>query len=285
MIWEYQDSLQDKPFHLEQKGLYDRFETNKRNLDYYTTESSTPVNCKYCPSNLEVLGTKIGPGFEDRTKVSVYFCPCCGGWVVRCLGDLIGVPEGFIYFAKVQGSLKNLDLSDISIPTNELRQYLLAKYDSRFYLNPKKFEDIVANIFSDFGYYSRVLSFSGDKGIDVVVFDGAANDIVGIQVKRYKYKRKIEAEQIRAFAGAMVLQNITRGIYITTSSFRRGARQTANVFQQKGIYIELLDGKEFYNRLKLSQRHPYSGVEDASAPFFPFWQDPHKIPTIVQDSW
>jgi len=56
---------------------------------------------------------------------------------------------------------------DIWAPTAGLQRYLVAKYQSRFSVNPRRFEEIVAGIFSDFGYTVKVRSFSGDNGVDV----------------------------------------------------------------------------------------------------------------------
>jgi len=45
---------------------------------------------------------------------------------------------------------------------NNLRSYLCDKYDDRVNINPQVFEDIVAGVFSDFGYAVTVTSHSGD---------------------------------------------------------------------------------------------------------------------------
>ena len=49
------------------------------------------------------------------------------------------------------GRLKNLDLNNIDVPVAEVRSYLAAKYEGRFVLHPRKFEETVASVFADFG--------------------------------------------------------------------------------------------------------------------------------------
>jgi restriction system protein len=165
----------------------------------------------------------------------------------------------------------------------ELRTYLLAKYTDRFKVHPKKYEELVAAIFSDFGYRVRVTSFSGDDGIDIFILDGNNNNVVGIQVKRYK--KKIEAEQIRSFAGALIFHGITNGIFITASDYRSGAITTAQSYRNKGISILLQDATSFYDKMRIVQRPPYESRNDPSAPFFSMCQSPDKIPYLWTHAW
>lgn len=88
---------------------------------------------------------------------------------------------------------------------------------SIFEAHPKLFEDVVCSVFRDFGWNARVTACSGDDGIDVVL-DGESDSTVGVQVKRYKKEKKIEAEQIRSLAGALLVNGHTKGIFVTTSS-------------------------------------------------------------------
>ena len=66
-------------------------------------------------------------------------------------------------------------------------------------------------------------SYSRDGGIDVVILDGDGGETAGIQVK--PYAGKIEAEQIRAFTGSLYLNEMTSGVFVTTSSFTKGTER------------------------------------------------------------
>jgi restriction system protein len=72
----------------------------------------------------------------------------------------------------------------------------------------------------DHGYDAVATSYSGDYGIDAVLKRSDGLEI-GVQVKRYR--SSIVVEQIRSFFGALVLGGYTRGIFVTTSKFQRGA--------------------------------------------------------------
>jgi restriction system protein len=181
------------------------------------------------------------------------------------------------------GVLRWLDPTDASIPIEQLRTYLIAKYQSRFSVTPRRLEEIVAGVFADFGFTVRVTSFSGDDGIDVLVLDSTSGETIGVQVKRYK--GRVEAEQIRAFAGALVLGGMTHGVFVATSGFTRGARSTAQRYCERGVSVELTDGLRFFEELRITQRPQYLAADDPTAPFFEPLRNPDRLPIVVQVSW
>ncbi len=203
------------------------------------------------PSLSENSGYKGVPAYN---RMSIYGCQICGWWVVKET-DEINYFDGNVKRSKIKisagaGSLRELDPADLSIHLQEVRDYLCAKYEGRFSLNPRKFEEVVADVFSDFGYTVTVTAFSADDGVDVILND-VEDATIGVQVKRYR--NKIKVEQIRSLAGALVLGGHTKGIFVTTSSFQRGAARTTQLFKLRGVPIELVDAQSFYDALKIAQ--------------------------------
>lgn len=83
---------------------------------------------------------------------------------------------------------------------------------------------------------------SGDEGIDGIVNeDPLGLDVVYLQAKRYAQDNTIGRERIQQFAGALVGQGASKGVFVTTSSFTKGATEYANKVPQK---IILIDGDE-----------------------------------------
>ena len=117
-------------------------------------------------------------------------------------------------------------------------------------INPRTFEKVVASIFKDHGYLARVTAYSGDGGIDVIL-EGKDGDLIGVQVKRYK--NKISVAQIRELTGALVLNGITKGIFVTTSEFQSGVYSIAKQSTERGYPIELIDATSFLQELKIAQ--------------------------------
>jgi restriction system protein len=187
-------------------------------------------------------------------------CPICGWWVAF-RDDVVGSREIHSYGGV--GALKILAGKDIQAPIEEVRAFLTANYKSRFAIHPKIFEETVASVFRDLGYSARVTAYSGDDGIDVILDRGP--ETVGVQVKRYR--DTIQVSQIRELVGALVINKITKGIFVTTSDYTSGAERTANLAAENGFAIELYNADHFYEALKLAQRAKYSDPSDPDASF------------------
>lgn len=282
-IWTYVERIQDRPDYWRDRAHTDR------NFGFSLQDASTCVFCSSVMRTLagDALPAAVCKGMSVSHRRVLLGCPSCGWWSAYYLDA--GAPYetydgGYAELRQSVGVLKELDPSDLSVPVDELRSYLAARYEGRFDVHPRKYEEIVAGVFADFGYRVRVTSYSGDEGIDVFVLEGNNNATAGVQVKRYR--RKITAEQIRAFLGALVLQGLTTGIHVTTSSYQRGAvRAAKNALQQRGIAVNLIDAPRFYDALHITTRTTHPDPDDRVAPYFRAWHDIEHAPTIWGSSW
>lgn len=273
MIWEYSENSRLE-FSAVEQANFDRYGYGRLRRC---------LSCHFCMSQMTKLEFEQNPGVGGCTETHVEVCPACGWWVVtHYVGYNIGY-EGFTGANRAAGILRTLDLTDISIPTGDLARYLLGHYDDRFWLHPKKYEDIVAGVFSDFGFEVNVTSYSKDDGIDVFVFDNDQGETVGVQVKRYR--GKIGAQQIRSFAGAMLLHGLTTGIYVTTSRFTKCAQQTSHRYREVGTAIELWDAEHFYERLRISKLCQFASVDDPTTPYFHLMHNSKEVPQVFGFSW
>lgn len=222
--------------------------------------------CCYCHDDLHEYS------FDDERNTNaeqmylqIKVCKTCGWWNAVRRADVytkMTYKSAYIAYSISKGvgaRLRELDVDDVNVPLDELRRYLLAKYSSRMSMNPRRFEEIVGGVFSDFGYVASVTSYSGDDGIDVALLESSSGTRIGVQVKRYQ--GKIGAEQIRSLAGAMILNGFTQGIFVTTSTFTRGARNTADRYTVKGTPIGLVDADRFFDYLSITQRRKWTSEE------------------------
>ena len=218
-----------------------------------TLQSVRAATCIYCRLEMRHLQAQEFGAGSRRIFAQASLCKCCGWWTVFRVhqGEIPRSPEAESYSGTI-GCLKELDLSDASVPLNEVRQYLAARPEGVFAAHPRLFEEVVGSVFKDFGYSVTVTSYSGDEGIDVIL-RGASGDTIGVQVRRYKEDARIEAEQIRSLAGALVLGGHTKGIFVTTCSYRSGARETAERYGAIGYPIELVDAEQFLSALGIAQ--------------------------------
>lgn len=126
-----------------------------------------------------------------------------------------------------------------------LRAQLLERIQE---LSPTFFERLVVDLIVAMGYGGsrdsvvQKLGKSGDQGIDGVVNeDPLGLDVVYIQAKRYAPDNTVGRERIQQFAGALVGQGASKGVFVTTSSFTSNAVQYAQRVPQR---IILIDGSE-----------------------------------------
>jgi restriction system protein len=112
-------------------------------------------------------------------------------------------------------------------------------------LSPTGFEDFVMALLSAMGYGEQGslerTSATGDAGVDGIISqDPLGLDRIYMQAKRYALDRVIDRPKIHEFAGALLGKQGDRGVYITTSSFTKGARDEA---ERLNARIELIDGR------------------------------------------
>ena len=112
---------------------------------------------------------------------------------------------------------------------------------------PSFFEKVVLDLFLKMGYGSgekqsgEVLGGVGDEGVDGLINQDALGlERIYFQAKRYQTDNSISAEAMRGFAGALSMKQASKGLFVTTSSFTKGAVSAAEKVQQR---IVLIDGQ------------------------------------------
>lgn len=117
-------------------------------------------------------------------------------------------------------------------------------------LTPREFEEAVAALLLAEGYTRvRVTGRSGDLQADIIATSPAPAQVkTVVQCKRYG-KAKVTSPQMQSFIGMAYRHHGARGIYATTSTFTKPARQLG---RQHGI--ELLDGPALVAGMRRANR-------------------------------
>jgi restriction system protein len=112
---------------------------------------------------------------------------------------------------------------------------------------PRFFEKLVLELIVKMGYggtfeeASKVLGKSGDEGVDGVIKEDLLGlDNIYLQAKRYKPDQTIGRKEIQSFVGALHGKGSRKGIFITTASFTKEAKDYAESL--KDIKVILIDG-------------------------------------------
>jgi restriction system protein len=124
---------------------------------------------------------------------------------------------------------------------------------------PQFFEHLVLDLLHAMGYGAsrsdlQRVGGSGDGGIDgIISLDRLGLEKVYVQAKRWK--NSVGSPEIQTFMGALQLQSATKGVFITTSTFTKDARDAAS--RSRGQVV-LVDG----TRLAMLMMEHGVGVTD-----------------------
>lgn len=146
--------------------------------------------------------------------------------------DLTPQERLFISFDKIKKSIYN-----------EIIQTILSK-------SPFEFERLVVLVLQKMGYGGEiknsgtVTKATNDGGIDGIIKE----DVLGfgrilIQAKRYANENSIGRKEIQEFVGALAVAQSTKGVFITTSSFKTSAIEYVNNLNVSTTII-LIDGEQ-----------------------------------------
>ena len=113
------------------------------------------------------------------------------------------------------------------------------------------FEDLVVDLMVKMGYggsrskAGESIKRTNDEGIDGIINeDKLGLDVIYLQAKMWKTETSIGRPEIQKFVGALHGQRAKKGVFITTSSFSKGAIEYVKVIEPKVI---LIDGKTLTN--------------------------------------
>ena len=145
--------------------------------------------------------------------------------------------------------------------TQSLSEELLSKIAS---CPPAFFENLVVELLVKMGYggskkeAAQIVGKSGDAGIDgIIKEDKLGLDTIYVQAKRWE--NVVGRPEIQRFAGALLGKKAKKGIFITTSSFTKEAKDYAEGIEAK---IILIDGEDLalymiQNNLGVDTMHTY----------------------------
>jgi len=112
-------------------------------------------------------------------------------------------------------------------------------------MSPYKFEQLVLDLLLSMGYggtnknMAMVTPYSHDNGVDGIIPEDALGlDKIYIQAKKYT-DTTVGKPEIQQFIGALNEQKASKGVFVTTSTFTQGAKESVNKASSK---IVLIDG-------------------------------------------
>lgn len=115
--------------------------------------------------------------------------------------------------------------------------------------SPAFFEQLVVDLLLAMGYGSalqdagQAIGQTNDGGIDgYIQEDQLGLDTIYIQAKRWAIDNTVGRPQIQGFVGSLMGEGATKGVFITTSSYSKGAIEYAKSMQN--VRVILIDGQQ-----------------------------------------
>ena len=91
-------------------------------------------------------------------------------------------------------------------------------------LTPRQFEELIAEVWSRFGYSVELTRQTRDNGRDIIAVRKSEAEVrFLIECKRYAPSRKVDVALVRALYGVKVHEQATKAILATTSTFTKPA--------------------------------------------------------------
>ncbi len=135
---------------------------------------------------------------------------------------------------------------------SEIFRELLMAPKNLFSIEPRKFEELVAELLIREGMDVHLTQASRDGGRDILAFTETAvgRHLYLVECKRYAAKRPVDVGWIRALYGVVEQERATAGLIVTTSYFTPDAVKFSNTVKHR---ISLRDQEELIEWIRKAQ--------------------------------
>lgn len=137
------------------------------------------------------------------------------------------------------GKFFRVDVADIN---EELIKYLARNPQKMHDLSPRKFEELVAELFRDKGYTVELTPASRDGGRDIICAQKTmfGTMLILVECKRYGPDNPVSVNIVRSLYGVVMSDRASHGVIATTSRFSKDALK----FHERNRHIISLSNYE-----------------------------------------
>ena len=209
--------------------------------------------CIYCSAPLDKADSDVyPPGQENNMDIAYYreaSCKLCGWarrrWVSRHNAAMSINSGRWATFRE----LKSFDISDQNIALDELATHLKRKFTDIHTITPRRFEELVAEIFRSLGWQTRLTKQSADGGVDIYLFEHATGQQAIVECKRYKGTVGIGV--VDRLLGVQLVLGVNSAYLVTTSKFSKSAKDRLNSTNigKHGFELNLMDAEDLLREL------------------------------------
>lgn len=148
------------------------------------------------------------------------------------------------------------------IQLSGIQELILKLASDRQLLNripPRQFEEVVEQLFIDYGFSTALTPATRDGGKDIIAtlpgFNGKPI-VFYVECKRYAQDNKVDVGIVRSLYGVQAADKVNKVCLVTTSLFTKDARDFA---EDQNVMIDLVDGEALFDMIKRSAQRYEQG--------------------------
>lgn len=169
-------------------------------------------------------------------------CPRCGWWEKLARFNMGSARES-------EAVMRDFCLNDHELTLPELRSHLAKRYKDVYELSPRRFEEVVGDVYSQIGYTVVLTPQSRDGGVDLICLQNSHDEPLIVECKRYRDDRSVGIYAVDRLLGVQFRTGARAAHLVTSSAFTRQAKQAATEAADKGIELHLVDAHELLRLL------------------------------------
>ena len=137
--------------------------------------------------------------------------------------------------------LHEFEMSSEEVALAELGTYIRQHPREFNNLSWRRFEELVADVFRNYGYKVILTNPSRDNGADLILLEyDSARPYAIVECKRYRSDRKIQVDLVRKLVGAVIDWDVQKAYLVSSTDFSKGAKEAAARYRSKGFEIDLV---------------------------------------------
>jgi hypothetical protein len=122
---------------------------------------------------------------------------------------------------------ESLTASAIIDPIQEIKRYFAEHPEKLYDLNPRRFEELIADILRDFGFDTELTKATRDGGRDIYAYvkNTVTSFLMFVECKRWAQHNKVGIEVVQRVHGAAKAGGAHKAMIVTTSFFTLPAQK------------------------------------------------------------
>jgi hypothetical protein len=231
----------------------------------YTISKNTFVKfdkslCPYC--RYDIITSYYTRKNDDQNYGDQYylfvFCPLCGWMGYKFVWEPFYGDDTHLMFS----TFNKFEINNENIAISYIISHFKKNFSDIYMISPRRFEEVVARIFSEIGFRTMLTKETRDGGVDVFLYDDTSGELKGIvECKKNRKDRSVGIGTVQRLAGSAIQWEAKQAYLVTTSQFSQPAIQSARkISNHSNVDMDLWEATDVFNAMKAFQHNNFSLV-------------------------